>query len=214
VRSVVQVRVGIPRGAMMLAGSILALSGCAGTEDAAPAGPVDTVTARAGTVTASAGTVTAPAPSPPGPTAGERTDTVAPPSPQDVELEAFASPSGVVCDLDVMDEYDAPRYPGARWAKCWVPDAEYQAYFLDEEQVPISVTCEEDLVMVWPYNSEMWTECEPHQPFDVPVLAEGGTSRSSGFECTIGADIIECLTDDGSGFGFRIGNSLFEGLGQ
>ncbi|MGM0385129.1 MAG: hypothetical protein ACQERF_03990 [Actinomycetota bacterium] len=136
------------------------------------------------------------------------------PTPADVELEVFASPSGVVCDLDVMDEYDAPTYPAARWAKCWVPDPQYPASVFDEEQGSVQVACEEDLVMVWPYNSEQRTECEPHQSRDVPTLAQGSTSRSSGFECTIGADTIECLTDDGSGFGFRIGNSLFEVLGQ
>lgn len=189
--------------ALVLVGTLILLVGCAGTDDASPAG----------TDTAPVASPTAPAAPTLGPTAEDST-AAAPPSAQDVELELLASPSGVVCDLDVMDEYDAPGYDGARLAKCWVPDPQYSAWVFDEEEGSVELACEEDLVMVWPYNSEMWMECEPHQARDVPVLAEGSTSRSSGFECAIGADIIECLTDDGSGFGFRIGNALFEGLGQ
>jgi len=190
--------------ALVLVGTLILLVGCAGTDDASPAG----------TDTAPVASPTAPAAPTLGPTAEDSTAAAATPSPQDVDLEVFASPSGVVCDLDVMDEYDAPGYDGARLAKCWVPDPQYSAWVFDEEEGSVELACEEDLVMVWPYNSEMWMECEPHQARDVPVLAEGSTSRSSGFECAIGADIIECLTDDGSGFGFRIGNALFEGLGQ
>lgn len=189
--------------ALVLVGTLILLVGCAGTDDASPAG----------TDTAPVASPTAPAAPTLGPTAEDST-AAAPPSAQDVELELLASPSGVVCDLDVMDEYDAPGYDGARLAKCWVPDPQYSAWVFDEEEGSVELACEEDLVMVWPYNSETWMECEPHQARDVPVLAEGSTSRSSGFECAIGADIIECLTDDGSGFGFRIGNALFEGLGQ
>ena len=190
--------------ALVLVGTLILLVGCAGTDDASPAG----------TDTAPVASPTAPAAPTLGPTAEDSTAAAATPSPQDVDLELLASPSGVVCDLDVMDEYDAPGYDGARLAKCWVPDPQYSAWVFDEEEGSVELACEEDLVMVWPYNSEMWMECEPHQARDVPVLAEGSTSRSSGFECAIGADIIECLTDDGSGFGFRIGNALFEGLGQ
>ncbi|NCD19636.1 MAG: hypothetical protein EOL89_06600 [Actinobacteria bacterium] len=195
--------VGILR-AGVLAGALLAIGGCAGTDDESPAG-TDTAPVESPTPLASPT---------PGPTAGDRTDAATPPSPRDAVLEVFASPSGVVCDLDVMDEYDAPRYDGARWAKCWVPDPQYAVWTFDDEGGPVELTCEEDLAMVWPYNSEQWMECVPHESRDVPTLAAGSTTRSSGFECTIGDDIIECLTDDGSGFGFRIGNALFEGLGQ
>lgn len=202
--------VGILRVIATAAAAALVLGGCGGAADDPARTPASPATELA--------------PSPPGTTAGPTTGAAsassgaptdaAPPSAQDVELELLASPSGVVCDLDVMDEYDAPGYDGARLAKCWVPDPQYSAWVFDEEEGSVELACEEDLVMVWPYNSEMWMECEPHQARDVPVLAEGSTSRSSGFECAIGADIIECLTDDGSGFGFRIGNALFEGLGQ
>lgn len=195
----------VPRIAVATIGVALFLAGCAGTDgsDDVPTDPT-----RETTVTSFE------SPEPTDDSTEPADDVTVKPTPADVELELFASPSGVVCDLDVMDEYDAPAYPAARWAKCWVPDPQYPASVFDEEQGSVEVACEEDLVMVWPYNSEMWTECKLHQPRDVPMLAEGSTSRSSGFECTIGADLIECLTDDDSGFGFRIGNSLFEGLGQ
>lgn len=107
-----------PRIAAGLIG-VLVLAGCA---DDSTTGPTGSAEGPRATVTAGETPDVTP----------DATSTEPSPTPADVDLEVFASPSGVVCDLAVMDEYDAPRYDGARWAKCWVPDPQYPASVFDE----------------------------------------------------------------------------------